>query len=122
MNALYASTPALWELDAEPAGFEWLVSDAAEDNTIAWIRKDSQGRVLAAVSNFSPVIREGWRLGLPRAGQWREVLNTDSGEYGGGSNVGNYGIVHAEEVGHHGRPASALITVPPLATVWFLAQ
>ncbi|NDB18682.1 MAG: 1,4-alpha-glucan branching enzyme, partial [Actinobacteria bacterium] len=119
MNALYRATPALWELDNEPAGFEWLVSDAADDNTIAWLRKDSHGGVIAAVSNFSPVVRDGYRIGLPCAGTWREVLNTDSAVYGGGTNVGNYGAVHAESVGHHGRQASALITVPPLATVWF---
>ncbi len=119
MNTLYRDTPALWQLDNEPAGFEWLVSDAADDNTIAWLRKDAHGGVVAAVSNFSPVVREGWRLGLPFAGTWREVLNTDAAAYGGGTNIGNYGRVHAESVGHHGRPASALITVPPLATVWF---
>ena len=119
LNALYRSTPALWDLDFSPDGFEWIVSDAAEDNTIAWLRKDSHGGVLAAVSNFSPVVREGYRIGLPFAGTWREVLNTDSSVYGGGTNVGNYGGVHAEQGGHHGRPASACITVPPLATVWF---
>ena len=119
MNLLYRDTPALWQLDNEPAGFEWLVSDAADDNTIAWLRKDAHGGVIAAVSNFSPVVREGWRLGLPFAGTWREVLNTNAAAYGGGTNIGNYGRVHAESVGHHGRPASALITVPPLATVWF---
>lgn len=119
MNAFYRQTPALWELDNDPAGFEWIVSDAADDNTIAWLRKDSRGGTVAAVSNFSPVVREGYRIGLPSAGTWREVLNTDASLYGGGTNVGNYGGIQAENIGHHGRPASALITVPPLATVWF---
>jgi 1,4-alpha-glucan branching enzyme len=78
MIPLYRSTSALWDLDSSPEGFEWIVSDAAEDNTVAWLRKDSRGGVLAAVSNFSPVVREGYRIGLPFAGTWREVLNTDS--------------------------------------------
>ena len=119
MNAVYRQTPALWEHDNNPLGFEWIVSDAAADNIIAFLRKDSQGGQLAAVCNFAPVVREGWRLALPATGTWHEVLNTDSSVYGGGTNVGNFGAVTAESVGHHGRPASAVITVPPLATVWF---
>ncbi|MEY5145065.1 MAG: 1,4-alpha-glucan branching enzyme GlgB, partial [Actinomycetota bacterium] len=119
MNAVYQSTPALWEHDNDPAGFEWIVSDAAADNTIAFLRNDSQGGQLAVVCNFSPVVRDNWRLALPTTGTWQEVLNTDSSLYGGGTNVGNYGAITAEPTEHLGRPASATITVPPLATVWF---
>ena len=119
MNAVYGATPALWEFDNDPAGFEWLLSDAADENTIAFLRKDSSGGQVAVVCNFSPVIRDGWRLALPSAGVWEEVLNTDSSVYGGGSNVGNHGRIEAEGIPHLGRSASAVITVPPLATVWF---
>ncbi|MHB1570345.1 MAG: alpha amylase C-terminal domain-containing protein, partial [Solirubrobacteraceae bacterium] len=78
-------------------------------------------RLLAMVANLSPVPREGYRLGLPRVGRWREILNTDSELYGG-SGVGNLGVVQAEPVPWHGQPFSAPVTLPPLAVVWLVPE
>ena len=89
MNRLYREEPALWEADVEPPGFEWLDADAADDNMIAFMRiAPASGRTIVCVCNFSPVLRRGFRVGVPRAGWYREILNTDAAVYGGG-NRGN---------------------------------
>ncbi|GAA3806037.1 1,4-alpha-glucan branching protein GlgB [Cellulomonas soli] len=116
LNALYRATPALWELDHSPAGFEWLTSDDADHNVLAYLRRGHDGAMAAVVINFAGVPHEGYRLALPQAGPWREALNTDSEAYGG-SGVGNLGLVHAEEQPHHGRPASVTLRVPPLGAL-----
>jgi 1,4-alpha-glucan branching enzyme len=118
LNSVYKNTPALWQRDLEPAGFEWLISDDADNNVFAWLRWGHDGKVMACVSNFSPVPRATHQLPLPFAGVWREVLNTDATEYGG-SGQGNLGQIVATETPLFGRPASASVVVPPLATVWF---
>jgi 1,4-alpha-glucan branching enzyme len=82
---------------------------------------ENGSRQLVCVSNLSPVVREGWRLGLPAPGKWVEVLNTDSRFYGG-SDVGNGLGLESEAVEWHGQPDSAEITLPPLATVWFVPE
>jgi 1,4-alpha-glucan branching enzyme len=121
LNAVYAATPALWERDTDPGGFAWLDADAAQDNVLSFVRFDAAGRPLVCLCNFSPVVRTGYRIGLPDAGAgrpaWAEAVNTDATRYGG-SGVGNPGPVHPEPVPWHGRPASAAVTLPPLATVW----
>jgi 1,4-alpha-glucan branching enzyme len=118
LNRAYRSEPALWEADHRPEGFEWLVGDAREDNVLAYLRLSGDGsRLLACVANFSPVVRHHWRVPLPEGGRWREVLNTDAAEYGG-SGIGNLGAVDAVDEPLHGRPFSAGVTLPPLATVW----
>ena len=118
LNRVYRSEPALWEVDFSPAGFTWLVSDAAGDNVLAFARVSADGtRHLISVANFSPLVREHWSLPLPAAGPWREVLNTDAASYGG-TNVGNLGEIVVRDVPLHGRATSAEITVPPLAVVW----
>jgi 1,4-alpha-glucan branching enzyme len=119
LNHQYRATPALWERDHEPGGFEWLISDDADNNVFAWLRWGQDGRVMACVSNFSPVPRSSHHLPLPFAGEWLEVLNTDASEYGG-SGQGNLGRIIASDEPLHGRPASAHVVVPPLATVWFV--
>jgi len=119
LNSVYRATPAMWERDHEPGGFEWLISDDADNNVFAWLRWGHDGRVIACVSNFSPVARATHRIPLPFAGVWREVLNTDATEFGG-SGQGNLGAIIAENEPSHGRPASANVVVPPLATVWFV--
>jgi 1,4-alpha-glucan branching enzyme len=117
LNRLYRSTPSLHELDCEPDGFEWVSSEDADRSIYAYLRKGkSDAPPALVVCNFTPVVREGYRIGVPHAGAWREVLNTDSAAYGG-SNVGNAGRVLASDVGEHGRPASLELTLPPLATV-----
>ncbi|MEQ5844007.1 1,4-alpha-glucan branching protein GlgB [Paraburkholderia acidicola] len=116
LNRLYAEEPALHALDSDPAGFGWLVGDDADNSVFAFRRTDGQGREVIAISNFTPVPRIGYRLGMPRAGRWAEVLNTDASFYGG-SNVGNGGVIHTEDITSHGRPQSAALILPPLATI-----
>ncbi len=116
LNALYTDTPALWQRDTDPAGFEWIDGGAAEDNTFSFLRHDAVGGSLLCVSNFSPVVRYEQRFGCPE-GVWTPVLNTDEARYGGsGVEVG--GALKSEPVPWHGRPHSVSLTVPPLATVW----
>ena len=117
INAAYRATPALWQRDDDPAGFEWIDANDAESNVFSWIRWDDSGRPVVNLSNMSAVPRDNYLLGLPASGQWQEILNTDASEYGG-SGVGNMGIVTATEEPWHGRPASARVTLPPLATIW----
>ncbi|MGW0712186.1 1,4-alpha-glucan branching enzyme [Streptomyces sp. NPDC002643] len=118
LNRVYLDAPSLWQRDSDPAGFQWVKGDAAEDNVFAFLRLDAEGTALLAVSNFSPVVREGYRLGVPEdVPVWREALNTDAGRYGGGD-VTTPGPVRAEPEPCDGRPASIRLTLPPLATVW----
>ena len=119
-NAAYRAEPALWEVDFRPEGFRWLVSDARDENVLAFARFSAGGeRVLVCLANFSPVVREGWRVPLPRGGRWREVLNTDSRFYAG-SDVGNGLGVEADAGPWHGESFSALVTLPPLGVVWLV--
>ncbi|GGO92857.1 1,4-alpha-glucan branching protein GlgB [Wenjunlia tyrosinilytica] len=119
LNHVYADTPALWSLDASPDGFSWIDGEAAEDNVLSFVRYDDQGTPLVCVSNFSPVVREHYRVGVPdTAGEaWREVLNTDALSYGG-SGVVAPESVKAEAVAWNGRRGSIQLALPPLATVW----
>ncbi|WP_232421876.1 1,4-alpha-glucan branching protein GlgB [Nocardioides sp. Iso805N] len=122
LNALYQATSALWSRDDEPESFEWLVADDSGNNVFAFVRYGAgaageDGKPLVCIANFSAVPHHGYVLGMPAAGVWEEVLNTDADGYGG-SGVGNLGLVEAEPVASHGQPARATITVPPLATVW----
>ncbi|WP_334175918.1 1,4-alpha-glucan branching protein GlgB [Pseudoxanthobacter sp.] len=119
LNHLYRTLPALHARDCEPEGFQWIVVDDRDQSVAAWVRYDGTGGPpVAAVFNFTPVPRHGYRIGLPAAGLWREVLNTDAGIYGG-SGIGNLGAVRAGSEPSHGFPASAEITLPPLAAVYF---
>jgi 1,4-alpha-glucan branching enzyme len=117
LNRLYRQEPALHELDCDPAGFEWIDADDREQSVLSFLRKDRGGKVVAVVCNFTPVPREGYRVGVPRPGRWAEVLNSDAREYGG-SGWGNYGGVQAEPVPHHGRPYSLRLALPPLGVVF----
>ena len=117
LNRLYTTTPALYELDCEPAGFEWIDATDWEDSVIAFLRKgrDSNDFVVV-VCNFTPVVRQSYRIGVPAPGVYREVLNSDASDYGG-SGVGNGGRVEANDQGAHGRPYSIYLTLPPLAAL-----
>ncbi|MFD5598027.1 1,4-alpha-glucan branching enzyme [Streptomyces griseorubiginosus] len=118
LNIVYRHTPALWQRDTDPSGFQWIVGDAAEDNVFAFLRYDTEGTPLLAVSNLSPVARPDYRLGAPDdIPAWVESLNTDTGKYGG-SDVTNPDVLKPDPQGWHGRPASLQLTLPPLATVW----
>jgi len=119
LNRVYRGQRALWEADHDPAGFCWIDANNADENAIAFMRTaPSSGNRLVCVCNFSPVVRRAYRVGVPAAGLYREVLNTDSTIYGG-SNQGNAGAAYADHTPWHGLPWSMSITLPPLATVWF---
>ncbi|MFF4404479.1 1,4-alpha-glucan branching enzyme [Streptomyces sp. NPDC001404] len=118
LNGRYAATPALWQRDTVPDGFEWVDGDAAEDNVLAFLRYDAERSPLLAVCNFSPVVRHGYRLGVPGGhATWEEVLNTDAVRYGG-SGVVTPDPVKTEAVQSHGRSVSVVLVLPPLGTVW----
>jgi 1,4-alpha-glucan branching enzyme len=119
LNLLYRTIPALHARDCEPEGFQWIVVDDAAQSVFAWLRRGGAAdRPVAVVCNFTPVPRHAYRIGLPFAGRWREVLNTDAASYGG-SGLGNFGAVEAVAQPSHGRPASATMLLPPLATLFF---
>jgi 1,4-alpha-glucan branching enzyme len=120
LNGIYGRTPALWELDTSPEGFGWIEGDAADDNVFSFVRHDAKGEPLVCVCNFAPVVREGYRIGvpeLPEDGAWHEVLNTDAAPYGG-SDVRNAEPLRPEAMPWNGRESSLRLTLPPLATVW----
>jgi 1,4-alpha-glucan branching enzyme len=117
LNARYKDAPALWTQDTSPAGFAWIDANDAAGNVFSFLRWGSDGTVVACVANFAGGPHADYRLGLPRAGRWTELLNTDAESYGG-SGWGNLGEVVATEQPWHGQPASATIQVPPLATLW----
>jgi 1,4-alpha-glucan branching enzyme len=121
LNALYCSRSALHRLDCMSEGFEWLVGGDADQSILAWARRDEAGALVLVVCNFTPVPRQGLRIGLPDGPTaWREVLNTDSQHYGG-SNLGNgAAVLHAQPVAAHSRARSLQLTLPPLATVFFV--
>lgn len=121
LNRRYTGSPALWTQDATPAGFSWLAANDAAANVIAFVRWGTNGEALVCVCNFSGRPQEDYRLPLPFAGTWAEVLNTDAEPYGG-SGVGNLGVVHAEEQPYGDQPASARLRLPPLGTLWLAPQ
>ncbi len=117
LNTVYKENPALWALDNEPAGFEWIDGGSAAQNLVSFLRWDSDGNPIAILMNFSGNPVGPYRVGLPFGGRWDELVNTDAEEYGG-SGVGNYGSVEAEYVPWSGRPASVELTLPPLAALY----
>ena len=121
LNRVYRETPALWLRDHTPDGFEWIDSDDADGNTIAYLRKAPGTPTAVVVVNFSGVPHEQYRLALPAGGVWREAINTDSDLYGG-SGVGNLGRITADPIPHYGRPFSASVRVPPMGGVIFVAD
>jgi 1,4-alpha-glucan branching enzyme len=122
LNHAYREWPALYEGDCDPSGFEWLDVHDSDQSTLSFVRKSKDGRGLAVCAfNFTPVPRHNFRLGVPARGYWREVLNTDAEKYGG-SGMGNYGGVESVPVPAHGRHDSIVVTLPPLAGVWFLLE
>ncbi|ROR32816.1 1,4-alpha-glucan branching protein GlgB [Inmirania thermothiophila] len=113
LNALHRSRTPLHRYDFEAQGFEWIDCHDADQSVLSFLRRDGE-RFVVVVLNFTPVPRHGYRLGVPHAGRYREILNSDSALYGG-SNLGNAGAVEAEPVPWMGRPASLVLTLPPLA-------
>jgi 1,4-alpha-glucan branching enzyme len=122
LNRIYREERALYELDFDPSGFLWLEPNDADANVLAFARLPSgSGRPVVCVCNLSPVPRERYRLGLPRAGRWRELLNTDSTFYGG-SDVGNLGAIAADGPPWHEQPQSVELRLPPLGVVWLVPE
>ena len=121
LNHLYLSSPALWSEDFSHRGFEWIEAGDGDHNVLSYLRKgtDADGRadLMVCIINFAGTPHEGYRVGLPFAGDWEEVLNTDSEDYGG-SGVGNLGRVEAEDLPWNGRPASVSLRVPPMGAVF----
>ena len=118
LNALYRRLPALHARDCEAEGFRWIVVNDDAQSVAAFLRMGAEGDApVAVVCNFTPVPRHFYRVGLPAPGYWREALNSDAGFYGG-SNIGNLGGVVAEARPAHGFGASAVLTLPPLATLF----
>ncbi len=121
LNDAYRAHPALHRGDCEPWGFRWLEADDREHSTIAYARFGGPSDPpIAIAANFTPVPREGYRIAAPRAGFWRELLNSDAADYGG-SGVGNLGGVRAEPVPLRGEAQSIVVTLPPLGIVLFMA-
>ncbi|MDQ1375593.1 MAG: 1,4-alpha-glucan branching enzyme [Actinomycetota bacterium] len=118
LNIRQREHPALYERDETPDGFQWIDASDVDGNVLSFLRRSASGGVVACVANLSPVPRDGYRIGLPVAGPWTEVLNTDATEFGG-SGVGNAGTVHALDHPWHGQPFSAEMTLPPLGVLWF---
>src|SRR5260221_42263 len=116
LNRAYCDKPALHQLDFERRGFEWIDNHDSDNSILTFLRLGEDGRAALVACNFTPVVRYAYRVGVPCAGTWREILNSDAPFYGG-SGVGNMGSVVAESVAWHGREHSALLTLPPLAMV-----
>ncbi|MBI4428603.1 MAG: 1,4-alpha-glucan branching protein GlgB [Ignavibacteriales bacterium] len=118
LNKLYQNEKALHEVDFHFSGFEWIDFSDAASSVVSFIRRSAHNRSwIVIVSNFTPVPRHGYRVGVPEAGDYNEILNSDSSYYGG-SNVGNAGTIPADSVGHHGRGYSLNLTLPPLSIVF----
>jgi 1,4-alpha-glucan branching enzyme len=117
LNRLHREQPALHALDCEPRGFEWIDCQDAAQSVIAWLRVGREpADCVLVVGNFTPVVRDAYRLGVPRGGRWDEILNSDAADYGG-SGVGNLGAVEAQTLPCHGRPFSVTLRLPPLAVL-----
>jgi 1,4-alpha-glucan branching enzyme len=115
LNAVQQRYPALHQLDVEARGFEWITHEDRDNSVFSFIRKAGNGDVVIVVSNFTPVPRHGYRIGVGQPGRYVEILNTDATRYGG-SGMHN-GELHAEPAPLHGRDQSLSLTVPPLATI-----
>ena len=125
LNRAYKNLPALWTMDVTPDGFSWIDANDASGNVLSFLRNgvgpDGKPVVMACIANFSGTPKPDYRVGLPFGGRWREVLNTDAQAYGG-SGVGNLGAVEAEQQMWHGRPASAVLQLPPSGVLWLAPE
>jgi len=118
LNWVYGSEPALHDLDFDASGFQWVDCNDSENSVVSFLRKARDPReYLVVLLNFTPVPREGYRIGVPEAGFYAEILNSDS-RYFGGEDVGNGGGVHTEPVPSHGWEQSLRLTLPPLACLF----
>jgi 1,4-alpha-glucan branching enzyme len=122
LNGAYKAHRALHVRDCNPVGFQYLIGDDRDNSIVVFLREGEAGDPpVLVVANFTPVPREGYRVGVPRAGFWREILNSDATAYGGGG-IGNRGGVYTEAIGYQGKDQSLVVTAPPLAIVLFVAE
>jgi 1,4-alpha-glucan branching enzyme len=121
LNRVYREERGLHERDCDPAGFQWVDCHDADSSVLSWLRFGKTGDVVLVVCNFTPVPREGYQVGVPRGGYWKELINSDADCYGG-SGLGNYGGVEARTVPYHGRHWSLTLTLSPLAVVMLSPQ
>ena len=122
LNRLYREEPSLHELDFDGRGFEWIAANDSEQSVISFIRRGtSSDDIILAALNFAPTPRHNYRVGAPRGGFWREILNTDAELYGG-SGHGNMGGLNAVPFAQHGRPCSLTLTLPPLGAVFLKSE
>jgi 1,4-alpha-glucan branching enzyme len=118
LNRTYRARPALHEVDFDPSGFEWIDASDHVSSTLSFLRRSRSGQLILAVCNFTPVPRHNFVLGVPAAGYWRELCNSDARDYGG-SGMGNLGGLRSQPVPAHGRLQSLTLTLPPLSTLIF---
>jgi 1,4-alpha-glucan branching enzyme len=116
LNRVYREQPALHEQDFVAAGFQWIDGNDSDNSVVTFLRWPESGPPVLVACNFTPVARSGYRVGVPMAGAWRELLNSDAPDYGGGG-VGNMGRVTADDTPWHGRSHSVALTLPPLGLV-----
>jgi len=117
LNSLLRTEPPLHELDTEATGFEWVDANDSNQSVTSYLRKDRQGNPVLVVLNYTPVARPGYRVGVPRPGEWLELLNSDAVIYGG-TGVGNYGGVRSQSIPFHGREQSLELMLPPLGALF----
>ncbi len=118
LNAIYRQEPALHQMDFESGGFEWINHAGWQESVLVFLRKSRSGDdPVLVVCNFTPVVRHQYRVGVPVAGYWRELLNSDAQQYGG-SNVGNKGGAHTQNIPHNGKGCSLSVTLPPLSALY----
>src|SRR6185437_3533274 len=121
LNRAYRDTPALHEVDFTPAGFQWVDMHDSDDSVLTFLRIAADGSPALVVCNFTPVVREAYRVGVPMGGRWREALNSDATFYGG-SGQGNLGGSQAQDHACHGRPHSLVLRLPPLGLMIFVPE
>lgn len=119
LNSVYKTAAALFSHDVTPEGFQWIDANDSGGNVLSFLRVGEDGSTLACVANFAGMPHHDYRVGLPSAGRWKELVNTDAAHYGG-SGVGNLGGVEAEKKPWHGRPYSALLQLPPSGVLWLV--
>jgi 1,4-alpha-glucan branching enzyme len=121
LNRAYRAHPELHRLDFSRDGFQWVDMNDSDDSVLTYLRLDEAGNPVLVACNFTPVVRHGYQIGVPRGGAWREILNSDAPFYGG-SGVGNMGRVEASDTPRHGRAYSLSLTLPPLAVMLFMPE
>jgi 1,4-alpha-glucan branching enzyme len=122
LNRLYLRSPGLWQADHDHAGFNWIDCNDRENSVLSFLRQTSDGKNhTVTILNLTPVPRPNYRVGVPKAGHWREVLNSDAAIYGG-SNQGNLGGVKAQDRPFHGQSHSAEFLLPPLSAIVFQSE